>query len=97
MTTSYSDVYEDVAEIDDITRSDFVGVAEISERLTKHAGREITRSNVTTWINRRDTQKNGFPKPLTTLAMGGLYSWVEVLDWFKAGIGRAASPEALYK
>lgn len=87
------DIYTDrpslVSVIDTNTAMDLVGVAEISERLTRKAGREITRSNVTTWINRRDIQKNGFPLPIVKLAMGGLYSWVQVATWWDSGKGRA--------
>jgi hypothetical protein len=89
--STYSNDITEVAEIDDVTAMDLIGVAEIADRLSKHAGKEITRSNISTWINRRDTQKNGFPTPITQVSMGGIYSWVEILDWWNAGIGRAGA------
>jgi hypothetical protein len=46
------------------------------------SGRNIQRSNVTTWIYRRETQRNGFPTVVNQLAMGGVYSWAEVLAWY---------------
>jgi hypothetical protein len=85
----YTDEPTLVDSIDDLTAADLVGVAELADRLSRHAGVEITRSNVTTWIHRRETQKNGFPLPVRQLAMGGLYSWVQVLAWFENGKGRA--------
>jgi hypothetical protein len=72
-----------------VVASDLAGVAELAELLSEAAGVEITRSNITTWISRRETQKNGFPAPVQQLAMGGVYSIEQVLSWFKAGKGRA--------
>jgi hypothetical protein len=72
-----------------VKADDLVGVAELATLLSEAAGVEITRSNITTWISRRDTQKNGFPAPVQQLAMGGVYSASAVLAWFKAGKGRA--------
>ena len=88
-TANYTDEPTLVDSIDETTANDLIGIAEVAERLTQHAGREITRSNVTTWINRRQTQKNGFPMPVRQLSMGGVYSWVSILEWWNSGKGRA--------
>lgn len=73
-----------------VDANDLVGVAEISQRLSEMFNRNIQRSNVTTWIYRRETQSNGFPKEVIQLAMGGVFLWSEVLAWYEAGTGRAA-------
>jgi hypothetical protein len=90
---AYSNDMTQILEIDELTAKDLIGVAEIAERLSLVAGRDITRTNVSTWIWRRDTQQNGFPLPITTLRMGGVYSWVEILDWYDAKIGRSLESE----
>ncbi len=89
MSTTYTDEPTLVDSIDEMTAADLVGVAEVAERLSLRAQREITRSNITTWINRRDVQKNGFPLPVTQLSMGGVYSWVAIAKWWDSGRGRA--------
>lgn len=88
-TTEYTDEPTLVDDIDETTANDLIGIAEIADRLTQRAGREVTRSNVTTWINRRETQKNGFPAPVRQLSMGGVYSWVQIAAWWDSGKGRA--------
>ncbi len=50
-----------------------VGVSEIA----RHFG--VAKTNVTTWISRRE--KNGFPKPVIQLDMGGVYVLKDVEDW----------------
>ena len=89
MSSEYTNEPTLVDAIDDLTALDLVGVAEVADRLSEHAGRHITRSNVTTWINRRLTQKNKFPAPVRQLSMGGVYSWVQVVEWWDSGQGRA--------
>lgn len=56
-----------------VPASDLVGVREIADRLN------VRVTNVTTWINRRES--NGFPEPVVQLAMGGVYDLVEVRAW----------------
>jgi hypothetical protein len=51
------------------------GVKELAEAC------DVRVTNVTTWINRREV--NGFPEPVIQLAMGGVYSIDDVLDWRK--------------
>jgi len=71
--------------------SDIMGVKELSAALKELGYPWVERTNITTWIARRDSYAtkegamkavpNGFPGPKKVLGMGGIYSWPEVLQW----------------
>ena len=58
------------------TEVDLVGVAEIAALLN------VPRTTVSMWDARRSS--NGFPKPVTELAMGPVYDYAEVKAWHSA-------------
>jgi hypothetical protein len=54
-------------------KTELVGVTEIAKRC------KVSRAAVCNWIERYDA----FPKPLTTLAMGPVFYWGDIVRWLK--------------
>lgn len=83
--------------MDSIDIDDLMGIKELSESLKAVGYPWIERTNLTTWIARRDSYTsdlgekkavpNGFPLPVKTLAMGGAYSFTQVLQWVESHYG----------
>lgn len=66
--------YEDVGEVAPSSAEDFVGLAEICERLG------VKRATASNWSNLRSAT-SGFPQAVARPRMGPVYRWSEVETW----------------